>query len=363
MNIYSIKMKKSLFLEHSNNIVATSIVISNGQVSFKTDQITKKYLDDNNIPYLGTNNIKLKKKGAINIINLLMFFISFLGILYINTFRVSAVVFNESFLINDTVLASIEARYKHLLFFNFIDEDFDALSKKIRSEHSEYEWIEVSKTGSKIYVTISNTHTSVIKDDHISGDIIATKSGIIDSFRVYGGLGEIERNQYVNEGDILIAGNDTRARGLILANTFEEYTTTIKKKDITTKETQSITSFKQFYLFGKKFSFKKSNYIKSVKNQRLIFNFFDFFKIYQIEDKELCDIINVYDYDLAYKKAIEQYELNFSKNCSVSEEKILKIALLYHTENTDSFEFRFLVKKLESIGAFQEKISWGDFFD
>ena len=47
MNIYSIKMKKSLFFKYSEKIVASSVKVLDNFVYFKTDGITKKYLDEN----------------------------------------------------------------------------------------------------------------------------------------------------------------------------------------------------------------------------------------------------------------------------------------------------------------------------
>ena len=47
MNIYSIKMKKSLFFKYSEKIVASSVKVLDNFVYFKTDGITKKYLDGN----------------------------------------------------------------------------------------------------------------------------------------------------------------------------------------------------------------------------------------------------------------------------------------------------------------------------
>lgn len=65
MNIYSIKMKKSLFFKYSEKIVASSVKVLDNFVYFKTDGITKKYLDENKINYtLSENEItKIKKKN------------------------------------------------------------------------------------------------------------------------------------------------------------------------------------------------------------------------------------------------------------------------------------------------------------
>ena len=58
MNIYSIVMKKTAFFKHSNEIVAKSVRIVDGHVYFKTDGITKKYLDDNKISYKLEDSLK-----------------------------------------------------------------------------------------------------------------------------------------------------------------------------------------------------------------------------------------------------------------------------------------------------------------
>ena len=56
MNIYSIKMKKSLFFKYSEKIVASSVKVLDNFVYFKTDGITKKYLDENKINYTLSEN-------------------------------------------------------------------------------------------------------------------------------------------------------------------------------------------------------------------------------------------------------------------------------------------------------------------
>ena len=128
MNIYSIKMKKSLFFKYSEKIVASSVKVLDNFVYFKTDGITKKYLDENKINYtLSKNEItKIKKRILQNLILILSCLI-FVLVLYINTMRVSNICFNGEYIINN----QIEEKIKKSDFILKSEEDFTDTKKNI----------------------------------------------------------------------------------------------------------------------------------------------------------------------------------------------------------------------------------------
>jgi hypothetical protein len=77
--------------------------------------------------------------------------------------------------------------------FSFHKNNYDYLSKELRSMYVEYEWINVWKKGTTIYVDIIASQEEKIdyKDD-FSADIVAGKSGIINQYSVYNGEINIE---------------------------------------------------------------------------------------------------------------------------------------------------------------------------
>ena len=360
MNIFNVVMKKSVFFKHTDQIVASSIKVVDNQVSFKTDSITKKYFDDNKIPYKLENNLVKKFTQALYLnITLIISLLIFIMVLYINSFRVSEIKFNGEFVINDKIKNKIEEKYVHFLSFNFIDVDYEKLSKELRLMYPNYEWINAYKDGNNIVVNINNLDDK-LKDNVLSdGDIIAKKDGVISTFRVFNGKNLVSNNLYVKKGDVLISGTNedmskTEARGQVLAYTYEEITITVDKEVTEIKESSNKYSYKQIILFGKSFSIGKKNKYESYKtNRKLIFNLFNFFKIYKIEEIELYDIINTYDYEKATIVAKNIIENNFNENKTLEEEKIVRLELLNYKEDSDSFTFKFLTKKLESIGEFK----------
>lgn len=357
MNIYSIKMKKSLFFKYSDKIVASSVKVLDGHVFFKTDGITKKYLDENKISYVLSDSgiTKLKKRLLQNLVLILSFLI-FIMILYINTMRVSKIAFNGDFLINKQIEQKIKDEYKHFLFWDFISVDFEALSKNLRLSFSDYEWITSYKDGSTIYVVINNNEKASSLEQY--GAIVAKKDAVIKSFIVYNGQVEVKENQYVKKGDILISGQAgetlIEARGLIFGTTFEEVEISVDKKASQLKETGNSYSYSLFSLFKKNFSIGKKNKYESYSTKKeLKFNLFNFFKIYKIEELELCDIIKEYSFDTAQEYAKSQIIDNFNLNRHYESEEILRLELLNHREDDEKYTFKFLLKKVESIGEFQ----------
>lgn len=359
MNIYNITMKQSDFFKHSDSIVATAIKIGSKEISFKTDLVTKKYLDDNKISYSLDSKLKDKlfKKIFFNL-NLIMFFLIFIMILYINSFRVSKISFNTDYEINSKIEETIKKRYKHFLFFDFISVDFEELSRELRTTYSNYEWIEIYKNGTTIVVNVNNALLNEEDTQAVPGNIVAKCDGIIESFKVYQGKIQVEANQYVKKGDILISGNVNdlylEARGLVLGYIYEEYNISINKSEENVKASGNSSRYKLFSLFNKLFSFKKKTNYESYKtNKSLIFNFFNFFKVYQIEEIELYDIIVTNTYEDALEKAKNKIKEAFELSKISKEEELLKLELLYSSQTDNEYNFRFLTKKLVSLGEFQ----------
>lgn len=359
MNIYNLKMKKADFFKNSDKIVGQSIKVIEGYVYFKTDFITKKYLDDNKVKYEIENSIGSRlKRGVFFNLGLIMFFFIFLMLLYIDSYRVSTISFNGEYEINDKIEATIEKKYTHFLSWNYINVNFEALSDELRRDFPSYEWITAYKDGSKIMITINNNQETNATET--PGDIVAKKSGTISSFKVYNGIAQIEANQYVKEGDVLISGtvaenNLIEARGLVLGTTFEEINLSIDNEETITEETGKNYDYRLFSIFGKTFSIGKKNKYESYgTKKKLVFNFFNIFKIYKIEEIELYDIIKTYTAKEASEIAKKRILDDFNSTKVAKEEKIERIELLYQEEKDNVYSFRFLTKKIESLGVFKK---------
>ena len=284
MNIYSIKMKKSLFFKYSEKIVASSVKVLDNFVYFKTDGITKKYLDENKINYtLSENGItKIKKRILQNLILILSCLI-FVLVLYINTMRVSNICFNGEYIINNQIEEKIKKEYTHFMFWNFISIDFEELSKNLRISFSDYEWISAYKDGATIYVIINNNEQTAKVEQY--GNIVAKKDAVIKKFIVYNGKSNVCENQYVKKGDVLISGQVSEsfveARGAVFGITYEEKEISIDKSITELKETGNSYNYNLFSIFNNNFSLGKKNKFESYNTKKTLkFNLFNFFKIY-----------------------------------------------------------------------------------
>lgn len=357
MSVYNISMKKNLFFKYSNNIVSSCVQLKDGQVFFKTDDVTLKYLDNNKITYkLIDSNIKKMKRRLFNNLTLILSVFIALGILYINSFRVSNISFNGSYLINDKIEDTIKSKYKHYMFWDFISCDLKELSSNIRQTYTDYEWISITKEGSTIYVTINdNDKTS---SNINCGNIVSKCDAIITSYEIYCGKCNIELNQYVKKGDVLISGNYENTlvepRGVIYGTIYEEKTISILKEEDDVVETGNSKEYNLISLFNFNFAInKKSSYQSYKTEKKLKFNLFNFFEIYEIKQIEIKDIVNKHNYKDAYNLAYNEIIDNFNLNKHFDKEKIINMQLLRHDEDDLSYTFKFLIKKDESIGIFK----------
>lgn len=356
---YRISVDYDDYFSNSKIIKAKNIEVIGEAVMFKTDKETLKLLEGLNISYmLHDSKIKrikdtFKYKSGI--------YVGLLWVLFfiiMNNFRVSEIKFNGEYAINDEIEAYIKSQNQELLFFSFHKNNYQDLSQNLRSTYFEYEWIEVSKKGSKLLVTINTPNEDKIEANDIKlGNIVAKKSGMVNSFRVFSGTSFIEEKKYVNKGEVLIEGSTTGAKGYILATTYDEVKVKVMKENVIEELTGSKMQYTSIKLFKKSFNInKKQNYSKSDKISKTIFKIPYLLSINKIEESEKNDIIYLYDSDKATEMAKNIIIDSFTNNKVLNEEKIIRIEKLSLKENEDSFEILFLVKKLESIGEFIKRV-------
>ena len=361
MNIFNIKMKKNVFFKHSENIVASNIKIIDGYIYFKTDINTKSYFDKQKIKYKLESSIKSKMINGLRLnLVLLMSIFMFILIIYMNTFLVSNIKFNGDYIINDEIKVYIKQKYTHFLFWNFIDVNYEKLSDELRRKYPTYECINTYKDGKDIIVNINNIEDKINNDEIVlPGNIVAKVDAHISSFKVYSGISTLNKNDYVKKGDILISGklsdtNLVQARGEVLGITYQEINISWPKEETSLKESGESYKYRQISFFNRYLSIGKKNKYESYKTKRVLkFNLFNIFKVYQIEEIKLYDIINAYTKTEALNNSKQSIIDDFNLRKTSDNEQILKIELLYESEDEDEYTFRFLVKKLESIGEFE----------
>ena len=245
---YKLRIDKYDFYRISKDIYAKNISESNGKIIFETNEETKekllksKYLVDI-ISTNKSNNIS-KIKSSLSYLTALLFFFS---IIYINSFRVSKITYNIDTPINEEISAKLENSMKELFFFDFLNINYSTFSKELREEYPMYPWINVEKKTSVVKVNIYSYDDTYISDvSDVSGSIVAKCDGIIESYNIYKGVGNVRINQYVKKGDVLVSGylNDEKtnlvsAKGKIMGYTYKQYNINVNKNT-----TQTIVSGK-----------------------------------------------------------------------------------------------------------------------
>lgn len=366
MNIYKVSVKSEDFFKISGKIVASSIIMEKNHVYFKTDKLSIDYLKTQNVEFemLETLNSGIKKRLFLSR-GFIFGIILFASILYLNSFRISDVVFNGEYLINQRIEEEIYNECTQLYFFKFADLDYESFSKKLRRKYLNYQWIEVTKKGSKVVVNITD-----FDDDRVSiksetiGDIVASKDGVIRYFNIYQGGSNVEINKYVKKGEVLISSDLlfnkeqqnkqlVEAKGLVIADTYETVTMEIEKTRTETIYTGLKSNHYALTLFGKDYNINsKKSFDKFDAKENTIFNLFGTFKIKKIEELEKCDIIKTYTLEEAIELVSSVITEQFEENRTNELEKIMRLEVLTKKETNNSYVITMLVKKQESIGAF-----------
>lgn len=356
---YKISIDYDDYFANSSTLKATNLLIVGDSIMFYTDKETLNVLEAKDIRYMLHQNPKERftkifkyKTGII----VGIFIIAFMIVM--NSFRVSAINFSGDYPVNDEIANYINAQNKQILSFNFHKNNYQDLAKNLRSVFNEYEWISVEKKGSVVYVTIEPTTVKKMEDeDDVKGDIVATKSGLVTEYKVFNGVTNIKTQQYIKSGDILISGANSKAKGYVLATVYEEKIFIVNKESSSLELSGQAIYYNQISLFKKTFDInKKQDYIISDKKNKTVFSIPYIFSINKIEEYEKSDIIYTYDKKAAINYATSIIEDDFSQNKVLNEEKILKIEVVTVLETESSFEIKFMVKKIESIGEFKSRI-------
>ena len=356
---YRISIDYDDYFANSPIIKAYNIEIVGEAIMFTTDKATLLLLESKNIAYMLhdskikriKNTLKYKSGIYIGLLWVLFFVI-------MNSYRVNEIKFNNEFPINDEIKTYITSQNQQILFFSFHKNNYQDLSKNLRSTFFEYEWINVEKKGTKLLVTINTPNTDIIPTDSYEvGDIVAKKAGMISEYKVFNGTSVLTSNKYVNKGDVLIDGQASGAKGYVLATVYDQVKITVMKENIIEKQTGNKIKYTKIKLFNKSFNInKKNNFNKSDVSVRKVFSIPYLISINKIEEFEKNDIIYTYDSDKAVLFAKNIIIDGFTNSKVLNEEKIIRIEQLSIKETDNAFEIIFLVKKIESIGEFKKRV-------
>lgn len=96
----------------------------------------------------------------------------------------------------------------------------EIIKKIIEHNKDEIEWLEIEKTGSKLTVKLTERKINKENENLSPRHIVAKKSGIIKKIEASKGVIVKKKDDYVNQGDIIVSGNiikDEVVKGQVVA--------------------------------------------------------------------------------------------------------------------------------------------------
>lgn len=355
--IYKIQMKKSDFFKINSKIISSNLEIIGDDVVFEVEGGSFNILKKTGYDYILVESLKSKVLKFFSHYGLVITGILFLlSVLYINVYRVSKIEFNRKTPINDEIEYRIKSSFKTLFCFDFCSLNYDDFSVQMQKKYYTYPYISVTCQNNVINVFIANVDDVTYDvESHLEGNIVAKKTGIVDSFYTYNGKNLVSKNQYVKQGDILIEGSP-RVSGLVMGTTYDKIELVIRKKINLVEVLDDVGVYYNLKLFGFNFNIAK-NHDFSLYNssEDVVFNLFDFFSLKKIEETKKNAIIKTYSNEEALEEAKNKIYSDFDEHKINDLEKILGITLIKEVDNSEDYTFTFIVKKYESLGVFSEE--------
>lgn len=202
-NYVKVFIKKNIYytnLVHNNNLIYMVVDVSDINV-IKGEILSLKI-----IKYYGTTGIKaFIKKHYI----LMLSFIFSLLIIY----TLSNIIFDIEVITNNSKL---KGKILDLLKENNIEkykfapsnEKITNVKNKILKENKDtLEWIEITRSGTKYTVNITERIINQCEKDEVPSDIIAKKDALITYLVIKKGTGIKEVNELVKKGEVIVTGN------------------------------------------------------------------------------------------------------------------------------------------------------------
>lgn len=305
--------------------------------------------------YCGLKDIKEKLKTNIEkiIISLSILIILFLSNLYIIKVNVHA---------NDLNL-------KKTLTYSLIDEGIKAhsikksykeisiIKEKILNKYNdEIEWIEIVKKGYEYDVNIIKREKNKTINHFDRCNYVAVKSGTVKSITVKKGVLQVQENNYVNAGDILINGDiiyneelkdSVCASGKITGETWYKVNVSYPlKKEYTFQKNNGMYNV-VFKIFNKKYFLLNDKYIKPESIFKLGGKFLG---INITKSKKTYHKKVKYTEEEAIKKSLEiarkKVKLKAGNKSTILSENILKKSV-----NNDKINIEVLITVEEELGV------------
>lgn len=334
-NYVKVFIKKNIYytnLVHNNNLIYMVVDVSDINV-IKGEILSLKI-----IKYYGTIGLKaFIKKHYI----LMLSFIFSLLIIY----TLSNIIFDIEVITNNSKL---KGKILDLLKENNIEkykfapsnEKITNVKNKILKENKDtLEWIEITRSGTKYTVNITERIINQCEKDEVPSDIIAKKDALITYLVIKKGTGIKEVNELVKKGEVIVTGNIiknedvvgvTKADASVYGEVWYTVNISVPYKHTVYKRTGEVINHIYLDFFGKKLTLI-GHYItnNSINETKVLINkSYLPFKVMK-ETKELfsyekVNLTKKEAYNEALKRADQSIMAKLDTTEHIIERKVLK---------------------------------------
>lgn len=237
------------------------------------------------------------------------------------------------------------------------------INKILKDNKEDLEWLEIERLGSKLVVKITERKINKKQEKIENRHIVAKKSGIIKKIEASSGVIVKKKNDYVEQGDIIVSGDiikDETVKGQVVAKgvVYAETWYNVKVEyPLYYEEVRYLDEMKNNYILdflNKSFSLKK-NYTSSYleKKKTLIKDKIFPFEISMEKQRKTKVIKQILTSDEAIKKAQEVAEKKIESFLD-SDEYIISKKTLNFTSNDSKIIVDVFFKVYENITDYRQ---------
>ncbi|XMB87301.1 sporulation protein YqfD [Mycoplasmatota bacterium WC44] len=358
MNKNFVRMRTSTFKIYSSDLNVVDVRTDKEYVHFRCGDETLKRMNNYSIPYKLVKsyyNENILKRNIGLLIGVLLF--TLISTLNVNSIK--EIVFTSKTTDDEIIIEHLDNYIIDVLGVSVLKTDVITLSRSLRSEFIDYEWISVEKNGRQLIVNLNDSPLDdlMISDSSIKGSLVANKNGIIKLLDVRKGKPMFEYNQHVNYGDILVSGILSeevfvRSEGYIIAETLTRETHYIDKETINSKRTGKIIEKYDLDFFDIEKE-RKINFELYDKITKDIFIIPGIVKVKKVQYMEKDDIITVFNTESAISYVTSKIYDESLENKVHEFESVKEIIILSVDENDTQYIITTLVLKYENIAKFK----------
>jgi len=287
------------------------------------------------------------------------FFISLVFIFVASFFIVDIEIIHEDEMLVKLVAKELEKNDIHKFSLRKSFTDLEKIKEKIKNANlDKIDWLEISQVGMKYVVRVEERILNKNEKREEFCNIYAKKSGLISSISVYAGEKNVNVNDYVEKGDLLINGityyNEEEKRmvcasGSVIGKVWYQVSVEVPLVYYEKKETGKKRKNIIFNYNGIDYKIFKNRINVFVSTKRKIFDLLGF-EIYVQTDKEVKKTKRIYTEAEAVEKGLalarEKVNILINESGEIVDEKVLQKVVNNSTIKLDVF-----MVAQEEIGA------------